>query len=110
MKIFSIYTNIGNPALDRQSCPGEFTYTSYKIFLNDPDIIVYPNGVIGTIQTNIQLNDCVPNYCLTVGQYVNEGTTCIPWDRKDGLGNPVYQTINFEVDADYKFRLTDLSI
>ncbi len=132
-------TNTGNPALDRQSRPGEFTYPSYKIFLNDPDIIVYPNGVIGTIQTDIQLTGCAPNYCLnvttdapgnieflmnlngvpgyqsgtkdiTVGQYVNAGTTCIPWDGKDGLGNPVNQTINFEVNAEYKFGLTNLPI
>ena len=132
-------TNTGNPALDRQSRPGDYTYPSYKIFLNDPDINVYPNGVIGTIQTDIQLTGCAPNYCLnvttdapgnieflmnlngvpgfqsgtediTVGQYVNAGTTCIPWDGKDGLGNPVNQNINFEVNAEYKFGLTNLPI
>lgn len=131
--------NTGNPALDRQSRAGNFTYSSYKIFLNDPDNVEYPNGVIGSLQTDIQLSGCAPNYCLNVttdapgymefvvnlngvpgyqigtkdlifGQNVIAGTTCIPWDGNDGLGNRVTQNINFEVNAEYKFGLTNLPI
>jgi hypothetical protein len=131
--------NTGNPALDRQSRAGNFTYSSYKIFLNDPDNIEYPNGVIGSLQTDIQLTGCAPNYCLNVttdapgymefvvnlngvpgyqigtkdlifGQNVTAGTTCIPWDGNDGLGNRITQNINFEVNAEYKFGLTNLPI
>ncbi len=129
--------NTGNPIEDRKSRDGNSTYSSYKIFLNDPDIRVYPNGVIGTLQTSLSLTGCAPNYCLNVttdapgfmefivdlngipgyqsnsrdlvfGQTVNAGTTCIPWDGKDGLGQQINQTVNFEVLAEYKFGLTNL--
>lgn len=131
--------NTGNPALDRQSREGNFTYSSYKIFLNDPDNVEYPNGVIGSLQTDIQLTGCAPNYCLNVttdapgymefvvnlngvpgyqigtrdlifGQNVIAGTTCIPWDGNDGLGDRITQNINFEVNAEYKFGLTNFPI
>ncbi len=131
--------NTGNPALDRQSRAGNYTYSSYKIFLNDPDINAYPNGVIGTLQTDIQLTGCAPNYCLNVttdapgyiefvvnlngtpgyqigsrdlifGQNVNAGVTCIPWDGNDGLGDRVAQNVSFEINAEYKFGLTNLPI
>lgn len=131
--------NTGNPALDRQSRAGNYTYSSYKIFLNDPDNIVYPSGLIGSLQTDIQLTGCAPNYCLNVttdapgymefvvnlngipgyqigssdlifGQNVVSGTTCIPWDGNDGLGNRVTQNINFEINAEYKFGLTNFPI
>ncbi len=131
--------NTGNPALDRQSRAGNYTYSSYKIFLNDPDNNIYPSGVIGSLQTNIQLTGCAPNYCLNIttdaagyiefvvnlngvagyqagtndlifGQNVSTGTTCIPWDGNDGLGNRITQNINFEINAEYKFGLTNLPI
>lgn len=131
--------NTGNPATDRQSRAGNYTYSSYKIFLNDPDNTEYPSGVIGSLQTDIQLTGCAPNYCLNVstdapgylefvvnlngqpgyqigssdlifGQNVTAGTTCIPWDGKDGLGNQVTQNIVFEVNAEYKFGLTNFPI
>lgn len=131
--------NTGNPALDRKSRAGNYTYSSYKIFLNDPDNTIYPSGVIGSLQTDIQLTGCAPNYCLNIttdaagyiefvvnlngmagyqagtkdlifGQHVNSGTTCIPWDGNDGLGNRITQNINFEINAEYKFGLTNLPI
>lgn len=131
--------NTGNLAADRKSRNGSATYADYKLFLNDPDVTVYPNGVIGTLQTSLTLTGCAPNYCLNVttdapgfmefvinlngipgyqagtrdlifGQPVSIGTTCIPWDGKDGLGNTINQSINFEVLAEYKFGLTNLPI
>lgn len=131
--------NTGNPALDRQSRLGNFTYSSYKIFLNDPDITAYPSGVIGNLQTEIKLTGCAPNYCLNVttdapgymeffvnlngvpgyqngtadlifGQNVNAGTTCLPWDGNDGLGRKINQDVVFEINAEYKFGLTNFPI
>lgn len=131
--------NTGNPALDRQSRSGNYTYSSYKIFLNDPDEVVYPSGVIGNLKTDIQLTGCAPNYCLNVttdapgymefvvnlngipgyqigssdlifGQTVTAGTTCIPWDGNDGLGKKINQNIVFEINAEYKFGLTNFPI
>lgn len=132
-------TNTGNPLEDRKSRLGNYTYSSYKIFLNDPDINVYPNGIIGTLKASLSLTGCAPNYCLNVttdaagymeflvdlngvsgyqknsadvvfGQNVEKGTTCIPWNGKDGLGNQINQSINFEVLAEYKFGLTNLPL
>ncbi len=129
--------NTGFPGLDRQSRSGSHIYPEYKIFLNDPDIKVYPNGTIGTLNSNLSLSGCAPNYCINVttdapgnveflvdlngtpgyqagskdllfATNVVSGTACIPWDGKDGLGNLITQNINFEMLAEYKFGLTNL--
>ncbi len=36
--------NTGNIALDRQSSTGFHTYPQYKIFLSDPDSVIFPTG------------------------------------------------------------------
>ncbi len=129
----------GNPVLDRQSRAGNHTYSSYKIFLNDPDLNAYPDGVIGSLQTSIQLSGCAPNYCINLdtdaggyvefiinlngvpgyqigsrdlvfAQNVDPGLTCIPWNGRDGLGDIVNQDIAFEITAEYKFGLTNLPL
>ncbi len=47
---FSISSNktgcstTGNLIIDRQSRPGFHTYPQYKVFLNDPDSIIFPTG------------------------------------------------------------------
>ena len=49
------------PAEARQSRDGEFTYPEYKIFLNDPDPILYPSGVLGGFDTTYPVHvtpDC----------------------------------------------------
>jgi hypothetical protein len=129
--------NTGNPDSDRKSRAGNATYPSYKIFLNDPDQKVYPSGVIGTLNTSLTLTGCAPHYCINLntdapgfvdfvvelngipgyqpnsrdlifGMEVNTGTTCIPWDGRDGKGNLIDQNLNFEIQAEYKFGLTNL--
>jgi uncharacterized protein (TIGR02145 family) len=40
-------------ATARQSVNGEHTYPEYDIFLNDPDIIAYPSGVLGGLDDKI---------------------------------------------------------
>jgi hypothetical protein len=127
------------PIEDRKSRDGDHTYPSYKIFFNDPDHIAYPSGVIGTLTADLTISGCAPNYCINAttgasgyiefvvdlngvagyqagtkdllfGQFINVGTTCIPWDGKDGLGNAIPQNLNFQIQADYKYGLTNLPI
>lgn len=44
--------NTGNTTLDRRSVNGNHTYPQYQVFLNDPDITLFPSGILGSI-TNI---------------------------------------------------------
>ncbi len=44
--------NIVDPLLARKSQPGNYKFPDYKVFLNDPDQLVYPNGTPGTISSN----------------------------------------------------------
>ncbi len=45
--------NTGNITLDRRSVNGNHTYPQYQVFLNDPDINLFPSGILGSI-TDIQ--------------------------------------------------------
>lgn len=39
----------------RKSVSGEHTFPEYKIFLNDPDNVVYPSGTLGGLDTNVAI-------------------------------------------------------
>jgi uncharacterized protein (TIGR02145 family) len=44
---------MGMPANQaRKSAAGRHTYPQYKVFLNDPDILVYPSGTLGSLVQN----------------------------------------------------------
>jgi len=110
--------NTGSIIVDRKSKVGKHTYPQYKIFLNDPDSIVYPSGDLGVFTSPLGFAGCAGNQCiyvhtnksgaiqllidlngipgyqigtkdLLIVQNVNAGTTCVPWNGNDGLGNPV---------------------
>jgi hypothetical protein len=49
--------NSGPTSTDRKSVDGNSTYPQYKIFLNDPDPIVYISGAIPLIIQNLELVD-----------------------------------------------------
>ncbi len=65
---FSISSNetgcstTGNIATDRQSHPGFHTYPQYKVFLTDPDSIIFPTG---RAKPGINLPIMVTNDCAT---------------------------------------------
>jgi gliding motility-associated-like protein len=111
-------SNTGNAVLDRKSVRGKSTYPQYKVFLNDPDSIVFPSGEIGDFATPATVTGNSPPYCINVNttkagavqvlielngvegyqvnsrdillaQNVSAGTSCIQWDGKDGLGQLV---------------------
>lgn len=50
--------NTGNFVLDRRSVPGNFTYPQYKVFLNNPDIDLFPSGTMGQIDSVTVNNPC----------------------------------------------------
>lgn len=41
-----------DPTVARRSRPGNYKYPEYKVFLNNPDPLVYPSGTPGTIGTS----------------------------------------------------------
>ena len=129
--------NTGNAIQDRKSQCGNITYPQYKIFLNDPDIAVYPTGIIGAFTDTTSITGCPGGfYCFNV--YVNKpgqveilldfnttpgyqpgtadvliispilaGGDCIQWDGKNGLGVSVPVYSAVSIKLDYKFGLTN---
>ena len=110
--------NTGNPLQDRKSVPSKRTYPQYRVFLNDPDPIVFPSGSVGefaapttitgngppycirvnttksgTVQVHIELNGLdgyqVNSRDLLIATGVEEGENCITWDGRDGKGELV---------------------
>ena len=55
--------NTGNFISDRQSVPGNHIIPQYKIFLNNPDTIVYPTGLLGSIIPPVTFLPNCNGYC-----------------------------------------------
>ena len=128
---------------DRKSAVGlGSTLAEHKIFLNDPDIQIYPSGEYGTLSIAPELHICGDiEACILVeptkpgqieilididktgGDFVytpnskdvllvfdiepetNEEapfSRCIPWDRKDGLGNIVFNEVDLGILVTYQ--------
>jgi len=131
--------NTGNTIQDRKSKPGRQTYPQYKIFLNDPDTLVYPSGALGGFTAPLSFEGCPGNHCINVStsksgaiqllidlngitgyqvgtsdllivQNVNAGVTCIPWNGEDGLGNPVPAGTMIKFKSTFVGGLTHLPI
>ena len=147
---FNIYfnengvTNTGNPAADRQSITGlGQDHAVQRIFLNNPDEIVYPSGEYGTLLNLPELHNCrvEKEACIKIsptkggqievlidffkgnGDFKYDPNTkdvllvfnvtpemgetspfirCIPWNGKDGLGNPVIDQNSFDLLVTYQ--------
>ncbi len=131
--------NTGNTVQDRKSKAGRHTYPQYKIFLNDPDSVVYPSGVLGGFTSPLSFGGCPGNHCINVNtsksgaiqllvdlngvpgyqigtadilivQNVNAGLTCLPWNGIDGLGNPVAAGTMIKFKSTFVGGLTHLPI
>jgi uncharacterized protein (TIGR02145 family) len=130
--------NTGNFTNDRRSVTGNHTFPQYKIFLNDPDNIVYPTGLLGAIippilvtphcsgAADIQLNvtkagnvDILLNINplpgiqaedVTLSQVVTAGINILNWNGLNGLGQPVQNGQNFDIIVTYINGLTNLPI
>lgn len=129
--------NSGNLVEDRKSVVGTGSQAAlHKIFFNEPDINVYPSGVLGTINGDPVYNSCsggdacfelmvtstgqinvLLDFNEASGQGIYDPNTtdrvlafkvtpelgevipyvrCIPWDKLDGLGNVVPETMDFK--------------
>lgn len=130
--------NTGNFTLDRRSVSGNHTLTQYKVFLNDPDVNVYPTGILGSVVPPINI---IPNCNGTATIMINvtkegnvdiildinpapgiqpedvelaaavvTGVNSIPWNGLNGLGQQVLNLTTFNVTVTYINGLTNLPI
>lgn len=129
--------NTGNFANDRRSVAGKYIIPQYKIFLNNPDSLVYPTGIIGQILppivvtpdcntgqatieitvTKIGFTDIVLNINPLPGIQAEDrvisgqvvyGQNTFVWDGLDGLGVPVPSGTVFDIEVTYVNGLTNL--
>ncbi len=111
---------------------GEPGAPDYPIFLNDPDSIIYPSGVVGKINsfsvTGCNASDlCInvdatqarqveivmdfQNYTdRTMVQTVNKGANCISWDGYDGDSTFVANIDSVDVTMKYTTGITHLPL
>ena len=131
-------SNTGNFLIDRKSVPGNHTYPDYKIFLNNPDIALFPTGQLGGVDSVKTQNSCDGD--LDIILYVNKkgvadivlqinplpgvqpedvnltdsvysgDSTVITWNGLDGLGNPVSSGTTISIEITYVNGLTHLPL
>jgi len=123
---------------DRRSVSGKHIIPQYKIFLNNPDSLVYPTGILGEIippVTTTSFCDGTVIIHLTVNKAgnadvwldinpasgiqaedrvlssaVNFGQNDFAWDGLNGLGQPVPNGAVFNIKVSYINGLTNLPI
>jgi hypothetical protein len=122
----------------RKSVGGNHTYSQYRIFVNEADSLIFPSGVMGSVDSVTTDNLCNGNLNFSV--YVNKSglvdivldinplpgfqaedlsltdsvfagvQNIITWDGLDGLGNPVENGITIQVITSYVNGLTNLPL
>ncbi|MEI6898892.1 MAG: hypothetical protein WCL00_03360, partial [Bacteroidota bacterium] len=130
--------NTGNFLNDRRSVNGNHIIPQYKIFLNDPDINVYPTGILGSVIPPINyIGSCTGNGVIQVNvtkagtvdivldinplpgiqaqdvqisTAVNAGLNSINWNGLNGLGAQVPNGATFNMTVTYIVGLTNLPI
>lgn len=131
-------SNTGNFLIDRKSVTGNHTYPEYKIFVNNPDPLLFPTGQLGGVDSVKTHNYCDGN--LDIVMYVNKkgvadivlqinplpgvqpedvnltdsvysgDSTVITWNGLDGLGNPVPSGTIINIEITYVNGLTHLPL
>lgn len=131
--------NTGNVVEDRKSVYGNHTYPQYKLFLNNPDSLCYPTGILGSITSPTTITGCPGDFCIYVNvdkagyvevllnfngipgyqpassdvlltADVSPGANCIPWDGLDGLGQEIPQGAVVPIKVNYFNGLTHLPL
>lgn len=128
--------NTGNFINDRRSVNSKQILPQYKIFLNNPDLSVYPTGMVGSIippvrfvgsctgAGSLMVNvtkagnvDVVLDINPTPGIQAQDvqistpviaGMNSIPWNGLDGTGAPVPNGTTFTISVSYIMGLTNL--
>lgn len=124
---------------NRKSVEGLYENPEYKLFLNEPDINVFPskkNPVVNVVYNGI--SGCGNSYCINLsvdnsalayimldvnndGDYIDAvdrileqsvvgGVNCILWDGKDGLGADVVNGTQFKIEVSTQQGTTHLPI
>ena len=81
--------NTGDVNEDRKSVnDANSTYIEHKLFFNDPDISVYPSGVVGTLTDDPIVNACDPNDpCIWVeATKPGQVNIILDYDQTSGAG------------------------
>ncbi|MEL6988074.1 MAG: hypothetical protein AAGK97_09600 [Bacteroidota bacterium] len=91
--------NTGDVQADRQSVlnGGALVNPDYKVFLNNPDINVFPDGTIGTVTATPMIVECEGTYCIEV-EVSERGLVEVLFDH------------NVVVAGEYEENTTDLLI
>jgi len=131
-------SNTGNFIIDRKSVAGNYTYPEYKIFVNNPDSILFPTGILGGVDSVVTSNQCdghlnitlfvnkpgVANIILQINpapgvqpedinltDSVYSGySTTIVWNGLNGLGDSVPSGTIIEIEITYVNGLTHLPL
>jgi uncharacterized protein (TIGR02145 family) len=130
--------NTGNFPNDRRSVFGDHIIPQYKIFLNNPDSIVYPTGILGQVippvTTTSNCNGTAVIHLMVnkagnsdvwldinpapgvqpedrvLSSAVTFGLNNFSWDGLNGLGQPVPNGTTFNIKVTYINGLTNLPI
>ncbi len=128
--------NTGNFEVDRKSVNYQAYGPQYRIFLNEPDPVLYPPATVlgsitdtvtatkychnGSIEFNvtvdkpgnveIEMDFDAPYVTRTVPKVVEGGVNVVLWDGLDGAGNPVPNNTNIEFTVSYINGLTNLPL
>jgi hypothetical protein len=84
----------GDFVLDKRSVYGvvpSLPGPLYKIFLHDPDPVVYPNGIVGCLTGNPTVTQCASGsaYCINIFAIaVGDVSVLIDLDKSDGIYTP----------------------
>jgi len=133
-------SNTGLLEFDRQSREYNYFYPEYRIFLNNPDPLIFPDGKTARLRFAPRLscqndgNFCVslvPDrlcYCdmyielngvdgyqpnsrdLRFNRFLLSGPNCVPWNGNDGLGNRVPNGTNLRFYISIVSGLTNLPL
>ncbi|PKP29673.1 MAG: hypothetical protein CVT99_16190, partial [Bacteroidetes bacterium HGW-Bacteroidetes-16] len=124
----------GNWNDDKKSQIGSYYVPQYKLFLNDPDITLFPNGITGAIigiptgqpycngtidffievdkagDVLLTLDFPDPYVDVDIAYRVDVGSNTINWDGLDGNGNPVPHNTPILFSVKYINGLTNLPL
>lgn len=131
-------TATGNLTSDRVSQPGRVQYGQFKIFLNNPDPVVYPSGGLGNVtaffvpppsctgDVNIKVNSTAPGVVdlivhvnplpgyqpedVSIAGTVVAGMNTFTWDGINGLGQPVPNGTPIRIEGQVTAGLTNLPL
>ena len=124
----------------RQSQDDKTLVAEHRLFLNSPDPVQFPNGVLTQLTNPITVTGCLASgYCVNVNvtkgtytefhinldgvpgyqaggrdvffsEYLNAGPNCVNWDGNDGLGQPLVTGDTLIIDGELVTGLTNFTI